>query len=73
MVRYEISESDRSRDGDEWQVTAVNHDSDGEIYLAFFVGSDSRERAVEYAAWKNGHPQPVNLKSMADTQLANPL
>lgn len=33
-------------------VSAVNHDSEGEIYTADFGGPLARERVEEYAAWK---------------------
>ena len=35
-------------------VAAVNHAGDGEIYVATFDGPDAKERAEEYAAFKNG-------------------
>lgn len=36
-----------------WSAEAVNFAGDGEIYVAIFVGPRGRERAEEYAAWKN--------------------
>lgn len=35
-----------------WRVEAINHDGDGEAYLAVFSGPGAKERAAEYAAWK---------------------
>ncbi len=36
---------------DEWRVEAV--DSEGRVYVTIFSGRDARERAEEYAEWKN--------------------
>ena len=35
-----------------WHVEAIG--KDGEIYVAIFSGPEARERATEYADWKNG-------------------
>lgn len=37
----------------DWIVSAVNDEGDGEMYLVFFSGPKSRQRAEEYAEWKN--------------------
>jgi hypothetical protein len=37
----------------EWVVEAINHDNDGEVYMARFSGPHAEDRANEYAAWKN--------------------
>lgn len=29
-------------------------DEDGRVYTAIFIGKSARQRAEEYAAWKNG-------------------
>jgi hypothetical protein len=44
---------DRNSPGD-WRVEAVDHDSEGECYVAIFCGFDAERMAREYAAWKNG-------------------
>ena len=46
----------RSRFQGEWVVEAINNDrhGEGEIYAAAFSGPNSKERADEYADWKNG-------------------
>ena len=31
---------------------------DGEVYTAIFVGKNARQRAEEYATWKNGTLDP---------------
>lgn len=41
-----------SDDGD-WTAGAVDTAGEGEISLAVFSGPEARERAEEYAAWKN--------------------
>jgi hypothetical protein len=37
----------------EWRVEAVDHEDDGQIYVAIFSGPKAKERAEEYAALKN--------------------
>jgi hypothetical protein len=36
----------------EWVVEAINEEGDGEIYVTAFSGPQAKERAAEYAAWK---------------------
>jgi hypothetical protein len=51
-------EASRSRDAvgdDEWRVEAIDYESEGEVYVAIFSGSEAKERAEEYAAWKREH------------------
>lgn len=36
---------------DEWRVEAI--DDDGKIFVTVFYGKDSKQRAQEYARWKN--------------------
>jgi hypothetical protein len=50
-MTYEIMPS-REHQGD-WIASAVNDEGDGEMYLAFFSGPRSQQRAEEYAEWKN--------------------
>lgn len=40
---------------DEWIVEAIDYGSEGEIYAAIFSGPGAKERAEEYASWKNRH------------------
>jgi hypothetical protein len=35
-------------------VRAIDSERDGELYIAVFEGSDAKQRAEEYARWKNG-------------------
>ncbi len=53
QLTYEAQESRGSVANDEWVVEAIDHAGDGEIYVALFSGRLARERAEEYAAWKN--------------------
>jgi hypothetical protein len=39
----------------DWIVGAVDDESEGECYTAIFTGFNAEARAMEYAAWKNGH------------------
>jgi uncharacterized protein YwgA len=50
-MRYDVEES-KDHPG-VYIAFAVNHDSDGEIYVAEFHGPKSRQLADEYAEWKN--------------------
>ena len=53
-MNYEVIESRDSLD--EWRVEAI--DSEGRIFVAIFSGPAAKERANEYAAWKNGVQEP---------------
>jgi len=33
-------------------------DGDGNVYTTIFIGKNARQRAEEYAAWKNGSLDP---------------
>ena len=48
-MRYEMKESLFKG---EWIVEAINEEGDGEIYVTAFSGPQAKERAAEYAAWK---------------------
>ena len=50
LMKYEVKPS---RHQQEWVVEAFNPEGDGEVYVAEFSGPNARERATEYAAWKN--------------------
>lgn len=36
-----------------WRVEFIDHASEGECYLAVFIGFAAEARAKEYAVWKN--------------------
>jgi hypothetical protein len=36
-----------------WRVEAIGYENDGEVYSALFMGPKARERAEQYAAFKN--------------------
>ena len=38
---------------DEWRVEGIDYDRDGQGYLALFSGPNAKERAEEYARFKN--------------------
>ena len=50
-MKYEVKES-KERSG-EFLATAVNEASQNEIFSALFSGPNAKQRAEEYAAWKN--------------------
>lgn len=50
-MKYEVAES-TSTPG-EWRVEFIDHDSEGEVEVALFLGQKAEQRAREYAAWKN--------------------
>ena len=49
FMKYEIQESEETRGA--FVVTAVERE--GEVYSALFSGAKAKERAEEYAKWKN--------------------
>ena len=57
-MHYEVAQSRGVQD--EWRVEAINHEGDGEIYVALFSGPDAKLRAYKYAAWKNAASQNPN-------------
>jgi hypothetical protein len=48
-MNYEVLQSTNVQD--EWRVEAV--DNEGRVYVTIFSGPAARERANEYASWKN--------------------
>lgn len=48
-MNYECIESKRDHG---WAVEAINHEGDGEISRALFMGHEAEARAREYAQWK---------------------
>ena len=50
-MKYEVKESEERR-GD-FLAVAVNEASHNEVFSALFRGPDAKQRAEEYAAWKN--------------------
>jgi hypothetical protein len=50
-MKYEVKESEECR-GD-FLALAVNEASHNEVFSALFCGPDAKQRAEEYAAWKN--------------------
>jgi hypothetical protein len=50
MLKYEVQESENQG---EFVVSAIDSQNGGEIYLALFSGPKAKERADEYARWKN--------------------
>ncbi len=64
---YEVQESRHTKG--EWVVEMIDHGSEGEVYVTIFSGPQARERAEEYAAWKNRatfrHGRPVISPAMA--------
>lgn len=51
MLVYQAFES-KTEPG-EWRVEAIDHEGDGECYVAIFSGPNSQERATSYAAAMN--------------------
>ena len=50
-MKYEVKESEERR-GD-FLAVAVNEASHNEVFSALFCGPDAKQRAEEYATWKN--------------------
>lgn len=49
---YEVAK-DKTAIGD-YRVEAINNSGDGEVFVTIFSGPDAKDRAEEYASWKNG-------------------
>ena len=49
VMQYEMK---ASRHNGEWVVEAVDTEGEGEVCVATFSGPGAKERAAEYAAWK---------------------
>ncbi len=58
-LEHEVIEAKESVGGDTWNVEAIDHAGEGEIYMASFIGPKARERAAEYARFKNGTPSAL--------------
>jgi hypothetical protein len=54
-MHYEVVESRQDRG--HWHVEAI--DDDGAVFVAVFSGPKARERAYEYASWKNSVLAPA--------------
>ena len=52
-VEYEAVKSRGRHMIDEWQVEGIDFDNDGIIYVTLFSGGDNKQRALEYAGFKN--------------------
>lgn len=51
FMDFEVLE-DRRNPGD-WRVEAMDFEDEGKVYVAIFSGPDAKERAHEYASFKN--------------------
>ena len=47
-------------------VWVAEADGDGEVYTAIFIGKNAKQRAEEYAAWKNGSVDPEGNSTIPD-------
>jgi hypothetical protein len=56
VLHYETIEDNRLA-GD-FRVEAIDTQGDGEVYIAIFSGPEAKERAEEYAEWKNSVAHP---------------
>ena len=52
-LEYEIVRSVSAVEEDEYRVEAIDYDDDGQVYVAIFSGPKAKERAEEYANFKN--------------------
>lgn len=60
VMKHEIAES-KDYPG-HWHVEAI--DNEGRVFVAVFSGPEAKERAAEYADWKNGIRRPASLLRM---------
>jgi hypothetical protein len=52
-LNFEVVQSRNEQD--EWRAEAI--DSEGMVFVTIFSGPNAKERAEEYATWKNGVPE----------------
>ena len=52
-LEYEVVRSRDAIADSEYRVEAIAYDHDGQVYVTIFSGPDARERAEEYAKFKN--------------------
>lgn len=52
-LNFEVVQSRNEQD--EWRAEAI--DNEGMVFVTLFSGPNAKERAEEYAAWKNGVPE----------------
>jgi hypothetical protein len=64
QLKYEIAES-KDYPG-HWHVEAV--DNEGLVFVAVFSGPEARDRAAEYADWKNGIRHPTAVLQLVGRQ-----
>lgn len=48
-INYEVVQSAEA----EWAVEGIDFVSEGEVLRTLFIGRDAKQRAEEYADWKN--------------------
>jgi hypothetical protein len=60
VVTYEVVESKLYPD--HWHAEAI--DEQGQVFVAMFSGPQAKERAAEYADWKNGVRHPAAVLQM---------
>ncbi|MBI1885428.1 MAG: hypothetical protein HYS09_03815 [Chloroflexi bacterium] len=51
-IQYQVAQSQGAMD--EWRVERIDYESEGEVSVAIFSGPKAKERANEYAPFKNG-------------------
>ncbi len=50
-IQYEVVESELLPG--EYRVEGIDYENDGQVYVAIFSGQQAKERATEYATFKN--------------------
>ena len=53
VIEYEAVPSRDAVDDDEWRVEGIDYEDEGLCYVAIFSGPEAKERAGEYARFKN--------------------
>ncbi|MFB3916080.1 MAG: hypothetical protein ACE14M_05090 [Terriglobales bacterium] len=43
----------------DWRVEAVDFENEGAVYVTIFSGPEAKQRALEYAAWKNAERESL--------------
>lgn len=60
-MKYDVYESEEHKN--DWIAGAVL-EGEGDIYIAIFSGPEAKERASEYASWKNAQTLSLDCHSI---------
>ncbi len=59
-MKYEVVQS--ANHADEWRVEVIDYNNEGQVLVTLSSGPQARERAMEYAEWKNSQPLTYKIE-----------